>query len=98
MLALQSSGTNPLTSALEATGYMVDGQAAHGVALGQEARRSGRWRSFEPDAMWEGESSLRVYFQGSTFPAVPGPARQLAQRGLERRSGTATVDRLSTEH
>ena len=69
MLATEADPTNPLISALEATGYLAAGQPAHGVALGQNAFQGCRWRSFAPDAMWQSESSLRVYFK--SVPSVP---------------------------
>ena len=48
---------------LEATGYLQDGAPAHGVRLGDEASRVRRERSFTPDAVWQGASSLTVYFK-----------------------------------
>lgn len=52
-----------LTRILEATGYLQDGLPAHGVKVGDEARRDRRGRSFAPDAVWQGASSLTVYFK-----------------------------------
>ena len=63
MSTTQASDSNSLLSALEATGYLSGGQPMHGVALGQDALGGARWRTFTPDAMWQGESSLRVYFK-----------------------------------
>ena len=71
MPVTQANYPEPLIGALEATGYMARGEAAHGVTLGREALHGGRWRSFEPDAMWQSESSLRVYFK-----SVPAPPSQ----------------------
>lgn len=68
MPVTQANYPEPLIGALEATGYMAGGEAAHGVTLGQEALRGGRWRSFAPDAMWQSESSLRVYFKSAPSP------------------------------
>jgi hypothetical protein len=51
-----------LNRILEATGYLQDGSPAHGVKIGDEARRHRRGRSFAPDAVWRGASSLTVYF------------------------------------
>lgn len=52
-----------LNRVLEATGYLEDGSPAHGVKVGDEARRDRRGRSFAPDAVWRGASSLTVYFK-----------------------------------
>lgn len=68
MLVPEANYPTPLIGALEATGYMTAGQAAHGVTLGREAHSGGRWRSFAPDAMWQSESSLRVYFKSVEAP------------------------------
>jgi hypothetical protein len=54
-----------LHNVLEATGYIVDGAPAHGVHLGEDARRHRRGRQFEPDALWRGPSALTVYFKYS---------------------------------
>ena len=48
---------------LEATGYLANGQPAHGVCLGEEVRARHRLRGFVPDALWRGESELTVYFK-----------------------------------
>lgn len=48
---------------LEATGYLEDGLPAHGVKIGDDARRDRRRGSFTPDAVWRGASSLSVYFK-----------------------------------
>lgn len=61
--------TNPaLRQILSATGYMADGEAAPGVLLGEEARLGRRGRSFTPDALWRGQSSLTVYFKFTSSP------------------------------
>ena len=52
-----------LREVLEATGYLANGQRAHGVYLGDEARSRHRTRDFFPDALWLGESALTVYFK-----------------------------------
>ena len=48
---------------LEATGYLIGGQPAPGVTLGEEATANLRFRSFKPDGKWRGESALTVYFK-----------------------------------
>ncbi len=58
-----------LHEVLEATGYLVNGQPAHGVHLGDAARGRYRTRNFRPDARWRGESALTVYFK--LEPEVP---------------------------
>ena len=57
-----------LQKVMEATGYVADGAPAHGVLLDDEARRGRRSRSFEPDALWRGQSSLTVYFKSTDAP------------------------------
>ena len=52
-----------LHEVLEATGYLANGQPAHGVYLGNEARSRHRTRDFSPDALWISESALTVYFK-----------------------------------
>lgn len=52
-----------LRNVLEATGYIADGAPVQGVLLDDDARRGRRGRSFEPDALWRGQSSLTVYFK-----------------------------------
>lgn len=64
-----------LQQVLSATGYMADGEAAPGVLLGDEARLGRRGRSFTPDALWRGQSSLTVYFK---FTASPPADAELA--------------------
>jgi hypothetical protein len=60
----------PLQRVLEATGYVVEGQPAPGVQLGEEARRNRRGRYFSPEGLWRGASGLTVYFKfESTRPA-----------------------------
>jgi hypothetical protein len=60
--------TTDLRKVLEATGYVADGAPAHGVLLDDDARRARRGRSFEPDALWRGQSSLTVYFKSTDQP------------------------------
>lgn len=57
---------------LSATGYIADGEAAPGVLLGDEARLGRRGRSFAPDALWRGQSSLKVYFKFTSSPPADG--------------------------
>ena len=52
-----------LHDVLEATGYLANGQPAHGVLLDEEARSRHRTRDFSPDALWRGDSALTVYFK-----------------------------------
>ena len=59
----QVANSDALFHTLEATGYLDDGQAARGVLLGETAGADRRWRSFEPDARWESNAELRVYFK-----------------------------------
>lgn len=72
MLAADATPKTTLQRVLEATGYLASGRPAHGVALDQSARQGCRWRSFVPDAMWQSESSLRVYFKSVPSPPSPG--------------------------
>ena len=58
-----------LYEVLEATGYLVDGQPAHGVRMGADAHTGDRTRNFRPDALWKGDSALTVYFKSE--PEVP---------------------------
>ena len=58
-----------LYEVLETTGYLVDGQPAHGVHMGADAHTGDRTRSFRPDALWKGDSALTVYFKSE--PEVP---------------------------
>ena len=56
--------TNQLQHVLESTGYLLPGQrSASGVRIGADAQKQRRGREFRPDALWEGQSSLRVYFK-----------------------------------
>ena len=56
--------TAHLNEVLEATGYLVNGQPAPGVHLGDEAKDMYyRGREFFPDALWRGDSALTVYFK-----------------------------------
>ena len=52
-----------LYDVLEATGYLANGEPAHGVLLDEEARGRHRTRDFSPDALWCGDSTLTVYFK-----------------------------------
>lgn len=54
---------DPLRRVLEATGYLPEGQPAPGVFFGDDARRMRKGRSFSPDALWRGPSTLTVYFK-----------------------------------
>ena len=60
----------PWHDVLEATGYLTNGEPAHGVHLDEDARGKSRTRDFRPDALWRSESSLTVYFK-SVEPEVP---------------------------
>ena len=54
----------PLQRVLESTGYLHSGQqCAPGVQIGPAAQEHRRGRRFCPDARWEGQSELRVYFK-----------------------------------
>ena len=52
-----------LFEVLEATGYVADGEPAHGVCLSAPAGEQSRFRDFSPDALWRSESALTVYFK-----------------------------------
>ena len=52
-----------LRQVLEATGYLEDGEPAHGVYLEDDARTRCHAREFEPDALWCSDSALTVYFK-----------------------------------
>lgn len=61
-----------LHQVLEGTGYLLGGEPAPGVRLGDTAARSvGREGAFWPDATWQGPSGLRVYFKGADGPPPP---------------------------
>ena len=57
-----------LQRVLAATGYIADGAPANGVLLDNDARSSRRGRAFAPDARWNGQSSLTVYFKSVEAP------------------------------
>lgn len=57
--------TDVFQKVLEATGFTAEGAPAQGVLLGDDAKRGRRGRSFEPDALWRGHSSLTVYFKSA---------------------------------
>ena len=61
----------PLYDVLEATGYLGAGDPAPGVSLERDARDARRARNFQPDAVWRGQSSLKVYFKYER--TVPSP-------------------------
>ena len=67
-----------LRDVLEATGYLAGGEPAHGVLLGDEARRGCRTRQFVPDALWRSDSALTVHFKYE--PDVPDDNRVAAWR------------------
>lgn len=52
-----------LEQVLAATGFLLDGQPAPGLYLGQMRRFPRRGRAFTPDALWRSTSSLTVYFK-----------------------------------
>ena len=62
-----------LSEVLEATGYLSNGEPAHGVYLGEDARIKCQAREFSPDAMWRSDSALTVYFKSE--PEVPAKAK-----------------------
>ena len=71
-----------LRGVLEATGYLADGQPAHGVLLGKKARDLHRTKEFVPDALWRSDesalrwrddSALTVYFKHE--PEAPSDDR-----------------------
>ena len=61
--------TRVLSEVLEATGYIANGEPAHGVYLDEDARAKCQAREFSPDALWRSESALTVYFKNE--PEVP---------------------------
>ena len=65
-----------LHQVLEATGYLVKGQPAHGVYLDEDATAKCRSRDFSPDALWRSASRLTVYFK---FQQDPPSDNQIAQ-------------------
>ena len=65
--------TDMLRDVLEATSYLAGGEPAHGVRLGDAARRDCRTRRFAPDAVWRGDSALTVHFKCE--PNVPDDDR-----------------------
>lgn len=67
-----------LQDVLEATGYLAGGEPAHGVLLGDAARRGCRTRQFTPDALWRSDSALTVHFKYE--PDVPADDRVAAWR------------------
>lgn len=49
---------------LRSTGYLLARRrSAHGVRIGADAQKQRRGQTFSPDAFWESQSSLRVYFK-----------------------------------
>ena len=70
--------TTMLQDVLEATGYLAGGEPAHGVLLGDEARRGRRTRQFTPDALWRSDSAVTVHFKYE--PDVPADDRVAAWR------------------
>ena len=70
--------TTVLQDVLEATGYLAGGEPAHGVLLGDEARRGCRTRQFTPDARWRSDSAVTVHFKYE--PDVPADERVAAWR------------------
>ena len=62
-----------LCEVLESTGYLADGQPAHGVRIGNDVHVEDRTRSFRPDALWKGDSALTVYFKSE--PKFPPASR-----------------------
>lgn len=52
-----------LDEVLEATGYLKNGEPAHGVYLEDDARSKCQSKEFKPDALWRSDSALTVYFK-----------------------------------
>ena len=65
-----------LREVLEATGYLENGEPAHGVYLDEDAHNKCQAREFTPDALWRSDSALTVYFKFE--PEVPS-AEQIAR-------------------
>ena len=65
-----------LREVLEATGYLENGEPAHGVYLDEDARTKCQAREFVPDALWRSDSTLSVYFK---FEAKVPSAEQVAR-------------------
>jgi len=60
-----------LHAVLEATGYLADGRAAPGVYLGKDVADAGkthRTGGFTPDALWQSNASLAIYFKHEREP------------------------------
>src|SRR5436305_1699398 len=57
----------PFRRALEATGYLANGQPEPGFHLGYDVHRR-RGRDFRPDASWRSPSALTVYFKYEEKP------------------------------
>lgn len=58
-----------LHDVLETTGYLADGEPAHGVYLGDGLTDGHQIRDFVPDALWRSDSALTVYFK--QVPEIP---------------------------
>ena len=75
-----------LHDVLEATGYLTNGDPAHGVHLDEDARGKCRTRDFRPDALWRSESSLTVYFKAEqgvpSDDQVAGWRREIWNQGF----------------
>ena len=55
---------DPLQIVLRSTGYLLPKRhCVHGVQIGADAQEQRRGQRFSPDAFWESQSSLRVYFK-----------------------------------
>lgn len=64
-----------LYEVLEATGYFIDGEPAHGVSLSENVGEQSRFRNFSPDARWQSVSALTVYFK---YESEDPPEEQVA--------------------
>ena len=64
-----------LYEVLEATGYFIDGEPAHGVSLSANGGEQSRFRNFSPDARWQSVSALTVYFK---YESEDPPEEQVA--------------------
>ena len=64
-----------LSEVLEATGYLENGEPAHGVYLDEDARAKCQTGEFTPDALWRSDSALTVYFKVEPDPSAEQIAR-----------------------
>ncbi len=78
--------TDVLRDVLEATGYLANGDPAHGVYLDGGARSRCHSRDFAPDALWRSDSALTVYFkrvpETPSHDQVAGWRREIWNQGF----------------